>query len=192
MSRQDKKVSLPGLALMGCLAGAVTCFLAVRGRLIQQSRSRSGKKFMRGINKMSTKEVYIRSPSYDFDRNGALDPHRDGESKVSGWFSNIESGCSVVPDSLHMDHTNEGKLVICMVGLPGRGKTYVTRKVARYLRWIGYKTRSFSLARYRIDQCGGRLPAAFYDHDNEENLKVSYEKLTICPPTVVMHVLHII
>jgi 6-phosphofructo-2-kinase/fructose-2,6-biphosphatase 2 len=31
--------------------------------------------------------------------------------------------------------------VICMVGLPARGKTYISRKLARYLNWIGIKTK---------------------------------------------------
>ncbi len=179
MGGQDKKMSLPGLALLGCLAGAVTCFAAVHVRRVQGSRSRSEKKYMRGINQMSTKEVYIRSTSNHFIRdqngssNGTLKPHGDGDNNMSTWEGYDESGDPIGPDLIHTDHSKDGKLVICMAGLPGRGKTYVTRKVARYLRWIGYKTRSFSLARYRIDQCGGRLPAAFYDHDNEDNLKVS-------------------
>ena len=36
-----------------------------------------------------------------------------------------------------------------MVGLPGCGKTYIARKIARYLRWNSYRTRVFSLAKYR-------------------------------------------
>lgn len=39
-------------------------------------------------------------------------------------------------------------MLVVMVGLPGRGKTYISRKVARYLRWINYRTRAFSLARW--------------------------------------------
>ncbi len=179
MRQDSKKVSLPGLALMGCLAGALTCFAAVHVRRVQQSRSRSGRKYMLGINQMSTKEVYIRSTNNDFVRpksdntNGTLKSSVDGKNLMSTWLNCIERSDSNSSNLQHKGHSKEGKLVICMVGLPGRGKTYITRKVARYLRWIGYKTHSFSLARYRIDQCGGRLPAAFYDHDNEDNLKVS-------------------
>lgn len=50
-------------------------------------------------------------------------------------------------DLLHKGHSKGGKLLVVMVGLPGRGKTYISRKVARYLRWISYRTRAFSLAR---------------------------------------------
>ncbi len=181
MRQDSKKVSLPELAFMGCLAGALTCVAVVHIRCVQQSRSRSGRKSMLGINQMSTKEVYIRSTSNDFivnkneNINGTSNSSADGKNLMSTWLNYNERN-DESPNGLNHDHnghSKEGKLFICMVGLPGRGKTYITRKVARYLRWIGYKTRAFSLARYRIDQCGGRLPAAFYDHDNKDNLKVS-------------------
>jgi 6-phosphofructo-2-kinase len=57
--------------------------------------------------------------------------------------------------------------IYTQVGLPGRGKTYIARKVARYLRWINYRTRAFSLARYRIERCGARQQSDFFDNDNE-------------------------
>jgi signal recognition particle GTPase len=51
-------------------------------------------------------------------------------------------------DLLHTG-SKGGKLLVVTVGLPGRGKTYIARKVSRYLRWISYRTRVFSLAKYR-------------------------------------------
>ena len=39
--------------------------------------------------------------------------------------------------------------VICMVGLPARGKTYISKKLARYLNWIGIGTRVFNVGEYR-------------------------------------------
>ncbi|KDO35158.1 hypothetical protein SPRG_00004 [Saprolegnia parasitica CBS 223.65] len=43
-------------------------------------------------------------------------------------------------DLMHEGRNQGGKLVVVMVGLPGRGKSYMARKVARYLNWINYAT----------------------------------------------------
>ena len=36
-----------------------------------------------------------------------------------------------------------------MVGLPARGKTYISRKICRYLSWLGYKCKVFNIGNYR-------------------------------------------
>ena len=41
--------------------------------------------------------------------------------------------------------------VIVMVGLPARGKTYISRLLYMYLNWIGVNTRVFNLGEYRYD-----------------------------------------
>ncbi len=58
------------------------------------------------------------------------------------------------------------QLVIVMVGLPARGKTYIATKLGRYLRWLGYNTRVFNIGEYRRERLGAHQPAAFYDPDN--------------------------
>lgn len=45
--------------------------------------------------------------------------------------------------------TNSPTLIV-MIGLPARGKTYVSKKLTRYLNWIGVPTKGV---------CGGQLGA---------------------------------
>ncbi|KAJ5873571.1 uncharacterized protein N7473_013444 [Penicillium subrubescens] len=44
---------------------------------------------------------------------------------------------------------HSGRIVIITVGLPARGKTHMSVALARYLRWLGVKTRIFHLGDYR-------------------------------------------
>ncbi|CAD0081949.1 unnamed protein product, partial [Aureobasidium vineae] len=44
---------------------------------------------------------------------------------------------------------HSGRIVIATVGLPARGKTHTSVALARYLRWLGVKTRIFHLGDYR-------------------------------------------
>eukprot|EP00123_Amoebidium_parasiticum_P016633 comp23526_c0_seq2/m.39546 comp23526_c0_seq2/g.39546 ORF comp23526_c0_seq2/g.39546 comp23526_c0_seq2/m.39546 type:complete len:664 (-) comp23526_c0_seq2:87-2078(-) len=62
------------------------------------------------------------------------------------------------------------RLVIIMVGLPARGKSFVSNKVARYLRWLGYKTKVFNIGSYRRDRLGSFHSHDFFRADNPEGL----------------------
>ena len=53
-----------------------------------------------------------------------------------------------------------------MVGLPARGKTHIARRCARYLSWLGYRTRVFNVGNYRREQFGSQKPHDFFDPDN--------------------------
>ncbi|GAM90624.1 hypothetical protein ANO11243_086690 [Dothideomycetidae sp. 11243] len=44
---------------------------------------------------------------------------------------------------------HSGRIMIATVGLPARGKTHISVALARYLRWLGVKTRIFHLGDYR-------------------------------------------
>ncbi|ORX41018.1 putative cytoplasm protein [Kockovaella imperatae] len=57
-----------------------------------------------------------------------------------------------------------GLILICTVGLPARGKTHLSRALERYLRWLGVKTRVYSLGDYRRKVLGGAdsLPSDYF------------------------------
>ncbi|XP_052278598.1 6-phosphofructo-2-kinase/fructose-2,6-bisphosphatase-like isoform X7 [Dreissena polymorpha] len=46
-------------------------------------------------------------------------------------------------------HMVQAPTVISMVGLPARGKTYMSKKLTRYLNWIGIRTKAFNVGEYR-------------------------------------------
>jgi hypothetical protein len=50
---------------------------------------------------------------------------------------------------------HSGRIAIATVGLPARGKTHISVALARYLRWLGVKTRIFHLGDYRRAILGG-------------------------------------
>jgi 6-phosphofructo-2-kinase/fructose-2,6-biphosphatase 2 len=54
-----------------------------------------------------------------------------------------------------------------MVGLPARGKTYIARKLCRYLTWLGIPTRVFNVGNYRRHHFGARQTHDFFDSHNE-------------------------
>jgi 6-phosphofructo-2-kinase/fructose-2,6-biphosphatase 2 len=63
------------------------------------------------------------------------------------------------------------KIVISMVGLPARGKSYIARKLARYLSWAGLKAKVFNIGMYRRVIVGVDCDSSFFDQNNVEAVK---------------------
>jgi broad specificity phosphatase PhoE len=66
-----------------------------------------------------------------------------------------------------MESIAEEKLIIAFVGLPARGKSYISRKLAKFLNWIGFPTKVFSVGLYRRAFYGTH-DYHFFDLDNKE------------------------
>ncbi|XP_076369707.1 6-phosphofructo-2-kinase/fructose-2,6-biphosphatase isoform X5 [Tachypleus tridentatus] len=59
-----------------------------------------------------------------------------------------------------------------MVGLPARGKTYMARKLTRYLNWIGIHTRVFNVGEYRRQATEAYRNHDFFRPDNKEAMAI--------------------
>lgn len=61
-----------------------------------------------------------------------------------------------------------------MVGLPGRGKSFMTQKVVRYMTWQSIKAKSFNVGIYRR-KVTAHPHADFFKNDNEEGQRLRRE-----------------
>uniref|UniRef100_A0A8C5LI19 6-phosphofructo-2-kinase/fructose-2,6-bisphosphatase 2 n=1 Tax=Leptobrachium leishanense TaxID=445787 RepID=A0A8C5LI19_9ANUR len=67
--------------------------------------------------------------------------------------------------------TNSPTLIV-MTGLPARGKTYMSKKLTRYLNWIGVPTKVFNLGAYRREVVRSYKSYEFFRHDNAEAMRI--------------------
>ena len=72
-------------------------------------------------------------------------------------------------DGRHLPPLDAG-IAIVMVGLPARGKTFMARKLARYLGWLGYACAVFNVGNYRRATFGAEVPASFFDPSNPDGV----------------------
>ncbi|KAF2428087.1 bifunctional 6-phosphofructo-2-kinase/fructose-2,6-bisphosphate 2-phosphatase [Tothia fuscella] len=91
----------------------------------------------------------------------------------------------VSPDGRISQRDVGSKLVIVMVGLPARGKSYITKKVARYLNWLQHDARIFNVGEKR----------RIYAHHDEvmssatERSILGHEPRAMTPTQVAAHIL---
>lgn len=64
------------------------------------------------------------------------------------------------------------KLVVVMCGLPARGKSYISKKIRRYMNWMGVPCEVFNVGNYRRKQVTGTQDHTFFDQKNESNNKL--------------------
>lgn len=75
-----------------------------------------------------------------------------------------------------------GRILICMVGLPARGKTHMAVSLTRYLRWLGVNAHTFHLGDYRRQILGAAaMPNDyFYVNASPETVKLRQKFMGAC------------
>ncbi len=58
------------------------------------------------------------------------------------------------------------KLVLCLVGLPARGKSYIAYKLVGYMRWRGLRAQLFNVGKHRRSAVQASQDANFFDANN--------------------------
>lgn len=56
--------------------------------------------------------------------------------------------------------------------MPARGKSYIAKKIARFMNWLGYPTAIFNIGNYRREFMKLRqipLSAEYFNNDSEQN-----------------------
>ncbi|CDH54905.1 fructose-6-phosphate 2-kinase fructose-6-biphosphatase [Lichtheimia corymbifera JMRC:FSU:9682] len=82
---------------------------------------------------------------------------------------------SIVTPKTSREPHSDSKLVIIMVGLPARGKSYIVKKLRRYLNWLQYETKVFNvgdLRRVNQESQQHEQSAGFFDPGNEEAKRI--------------------
>ncbi|XP_027000369.1 6-phosphofructo-2-kinase/fructose-2,6-bisphosphatase 1 isoform X2 [Tachysurus fulvidraco] len=87
------------------------------------------------------------------------------------WVPGAGGSVSQRRGSSRPQFTNSPTMIV-MVGLPARGKTYISRKLTRYLNWIGVPTQVFNLGQYRREAVKTYKNYEFFRPDNEEAMKI--------------------
>ncbi len=72
-------------------------------------------------------------------------------------------------DSISEINSDEIKLVVVLVGLPARGKSYISKKLTRYLNWIGCQSKVFNAGNTRRLNKESASNHAFFDTTNAES-----------------------
>ncbi|KAG8217328.1 bifunctional 6-phosphofructo-2-kinase fructose-2,6-bisphosphate 2-phosphatase, partial [Butyriboletus roseoflavus] len=76
---------------------------------------------------------------------------------------------------------SEAKIVLAMVGLPARGKSYLSNKLMRYLKWLEYDVQVFNVGQLRRSRAKQRAlqsgikedhTAKYFSHNNVEATRI--------------------
>eukprot|EP01061_Rhynchopus_euleeides_P015881 TRINITY_DN269_c2_g1_i1.p1 TRINITY_DN269_c2_g1~~TRINITY_DN269_c2_g1_i1.p1 ORF type:complete len:685 (+),score=211.47 TRINITY_DN269_c2_g1_i1:298-2352(+) len=99
-----------------------------------------------------------------FEAKHAIELHEVDDSTDSG-----DEGSDMVAQDATLNSENQS-LVLVMVGLPGRGKTYIARRLCRWLNWKGTGCRIFNVGKYRRDltQQASEQVASYFDPQNPD------------------------
>ncbi|KAK4127628.1 bifunctional 6-phosphofructo-2-kinase/fructose-2,6-bisphosphate 2-phosphatase [Parathielavia appendiculata] len=109
------------------------------------------------MDTLLTAEIAANAPRY----------RRRSSTFIDGIHDVTEDQGNMAPAQLYSTMSgrlfHSGRIAIVMVGLPARGKTHICVSMARYLSWLGVKTRIFHLGDYRRATVeGGHVPEDYF------------------------------
>lgn len=70
------------------------------------------------------------------------------------------------------------RICVVMVGLPARGKSFISQKIVRYLSWLSIRAKCFNVGSYRRKAGAAHPSADFFDSSNKEAFKVRQKAVT--------------
>lgn len=66
---------------------------------------------------------------------------------------------------------SHNRILLCMVGLPARGKSYIVNMLTRYLRWTGFSVQAFNAGNVRRFAGLAGIDAKFFSGDKDASSK---------------------
>lgn len=134
--------------------------LSRHGSLSSTTRSRPGSVQPSPINSptnehkgtwpYSTANSSTSSLSSQATAGGTSIPRQErGHHKVEGIENKEISFGMSAGSTIEKPDYSEAKIVVAMVGLPARGKSYLSNKLQRYLLWLEYDVKVFNVGQYR-------------------------------------------
>ncbi|KAL1668347.1 6-phosphofructo-2-kinase-domain-containing protein [Schizophyllum commune] len=124
------------------------------------------------------------APPATFGATGPMLKRFDHESAESARPSRMASTIPTPPaavkgigSKIGKPDYSESKIVVAMVGLPARGKSYLSRKLMIYLKWLEYDVKIFNVGQLRRTRAREKArmlgikedhTASYFSHDNPQ------------------------
>ncbi|CAI5744932.1 unnamed protein product [Peronospora destructor] len=135
-------------------------------------------KYVNYMDDVITNSVLLAATTQHFGGDLVTHEHNT-RAKLGGHRSVLVSGPHTAKQMAPQQHSG-GKLIIFLVGLPGRGKTYIGHILARHLTWMGHHSRTFNTGEYRRRLVGSNVNHAFWDPFNEESFQIRTDLAKKC------------
>jgi len=123
----------------------------------------------------------INSPPAVFGAGGPMLKQFDQSSASSRKGSETPRSVVGIGNKVAKPDYSEAKIVIAMVGLPARGKSYLSNKLMRYLKWLEYDVKVFNVGQLRRSRARQKAresgvqenhTASYFSHANVEATKL--------------------
>ncbi|CAM9724199.1 unnamed protein product [Chrysoparadoxa australica] len=111
--------------------------------LFDRSRLRDQVKMSEEYREMTPEQAKNRRVRRAYSVNCGTAPNGDSSTCYRAAVGEISH------DLGHFAMKRDGKLLLAMVGLPARGKTYIAKSIKRHLEWMGIETGIYNAGNYR-------------------------------------------